>query len=142
MLLKHASWHQPDFVIVSLIIPVNFTMLLRDTIHLTQALGRDVIVVVIIMCAVFAVALLALAWSLVLLTAILMYVGYDIIPVVFEDLPLDIRDNKFYLRGLSWQMRMENKIIYEVGAREQKVFNPIIIWAKHRLMTRTRMTIQ
>ena len=94
------------------------------------------------MCAVFAVALLALAWSLVLLTAILMYVGYDIIPVVFEDLPLDIRDNKFYLRGLSWQMRMENKIIYEVGAREQKVFNPIIIWAKHRLMTRTRMTIQ
>ena len=67
------------------------------------------------MCPVFAVSLKGLAWSFVLLTGILIYSGYDIIPIVFERLPLDIRDNKFYLRGLSWQMRMEeDKIIYEV----------------------------
>ena len=67
------------------------------------------------MSAVLAVVLLALACSPVSLTSILTRIGYDIIPVVFERLPLDISDNEFYLRGLSWQMQMEDgNVIYEV----------------------------
>ena len=63
------------------------------------------------------VSLMGLAWFMVLLTAVLLFVGYDIIPIVFERLPLDIQDNKFSLRGLSWQQRLEDDAVYEVSRR-------------------------
>ena len=49
------------------------------------------------------------------LTGILQATGAEPIPIVFERLPLDIRSNKFYQRGLAWQFRTEeNDEIYEV----------------------------
>ena len=63
----------------------------------------------------YAVVLLGLAWSMVAVTIIMMVVGYDILPIVFEQIPLDIVDNKFFRRGLAWQHRNEDAAIYEVS---------------------------
>ncbi len=41
----------------------------------------------------------------VAITAILMVSGYDVLPVVFDQLPLDIRDDQDFLRGLAWDNR-------------------------------------
>ena len=65
---------------------------------------------------IVSVCLLVLAWSMVAVTAILAAVGYDILPIVFERIPLDIQTNKFYRRGLSWWQRNEDDAIYEVRA--------------------------
>ena len=52
---------------------------------------------------------------MMLLTGILQVLGAEPIPLVFERLPLDIRSNEFYKRGLAWQFRTEeNDEIYEV----------------------------
>ena len=64
---------------------------------------------------VLLVSLLALAWSTVLITVILIVAGYNIIPIVFERIPLDIKTNEFYRRGLSWSERNEDDAIYEVN---------------------------
>ena len=65
----------------------------------------------------FLVSLLVAAWFFFVVTVIMIVVGYNIIPIVFERLPLDIRDNIFYLRGLSWQFANDDDSIYEVGIR-------------------------
>ena len=40
-----------------------------------------------------------------LVTMMLMGTGYDIIPIVFDSLPLDIRDDSDFLRGQAWDYR-------------------------------------
>ena len=64
----------------------------------------------------FTVITLASAVMMLLITLIMLVVGYDIIPVVFEQLPLDIIDNEFHQRGLAWVHRDDAKEIYEVRA--------------------------
>ncbi|KAK2158902.1 hypothetical protein LSH36_162g08051 [Paralvinella palmiformis] len=41
----------------------------------------------------------------VLITVILMKTGYDILPITFDRLPLDIKDNVDYLRDMAWTHR-------------------------------------
>ena len=65
---------------------------------------------------VCAGVLLGMAWSMVVVTIILIVVGYDILPIVFERIPLDILDNRFYRRGVAWQHRNEDDAIYEVSS--------------------------
>ena len=40
-------------------------------------------------------------------TGILVAAGYDLIPITFDRLPLDIRDNVDYLRYVAWQEKFE-----------------------------------
>ena len=39
--------------------------------------------------------------------------GYDVLPVVFDRLPLDIQDDPDFLRGLAWDNRDQDKDIVE-----------------------------
>ena len=41
--------------------------------------------------------------------------GFSVISIEFGQLPLDILDNKYYLRGLAWQHRDENDVIFQVS---------------------------
>ena len=41
----------------------------------------------------------------IVVTMILTAIGYDIIPIVFDRLPLDIRDNEDFLRGIAFDQR-------------------------------------
>ena len=67
-----------------------------------------------ISCLRLAVVLLASAWLFFFVTAIMIVLDYDILPIVFERMPLDILNNKYYLRGMSWQFANEDDLIYEV----------------------------
>ena len=42
---------------------------------------------------------------MLVISGILFAAGYDILPLRFEGLPLDIRDNDHFLRGLAWEER-------------------------------------
>jgi len=56
---------------------------------------------------------LAIHVGFCVMTGVMMYVGYDIIPFKVEKLPLDIRDDVDYLHEIAWRERMapENNII-------------------------------
>ena len=43
------------------------------------------------------------------LTGILTMTGYDIIPLVFDRLPLDLKGDVDYLRGLPWDYRAQDE---------------------------------
>ena len=43
--------------------------------------------------------------SFMVITGILMASGYDVMPLVFDRLPLDITDDPDYLRGMAWDHR-------------------------------------
>lgn len=51
---------------------------------------------------------------MIFIMIILMQTGYDIFPIVFDRIPLDIQDNEDFLRGLAWEQRNENTDIIEV----------------------------
>ena len=42
--------------------------------------------------------------------------GYDVLPVVFDRLPLDIQDDPDFLRGLAWDNRDQDSDIIETGS--------------------------
>ena len=55
---------------------------------------------------------------MLVLTGVLVLAGVNVLPLVFDRLPLDIRDNTYYLRGLAWQHRNdENDEIFKVKSR-------------------------
>ena len=54
----------------------------------------------------------------VLLVLILYLAGVDILPLVFERLPLDIPDNEEFLKGLAWNQRDSPGFIYDVSVRK------------------------
>lgn len=60
-----------------------------------------------IICFIFAGITLGLHLLMVLITVILLAAGYDILPLELSALPLDIRDDPDYLRGIAWQERWE-----------------------------------
>ena len=63
----------------------------------------------------FLVCLLVAHALMVVLTAALVVAGVNVLPLVFDRLPLDILDNKHFLRGLAWDYRNEeNDVIFEV----------------------------
>ena len=52
-----------------------------------------------------------------LMLVILMLARFPILPLVFDELPLDFRNNENYLRGLAWSHRHDedsNNVIMEV----------------------------
>ena len=53
---------------------------------------------------------------MVLITGFLVQSGYDILPLEFAQLPLDVRDDTDYLRGLAWQERHEGDDIIDRNA--------------------------
>ena len=61
-------------------------------------------------------------------TAILVAADYDIIPISFEGLPLDIRDNDDYLRHTAWAERFEENTIIRRGVSSagEQVGRPLI----------------
>ena len=54
--------------------------------------------------------------SFVVITAALMVSGYDVLPLVFDRLPLDIQDDPDFLRGLAWDNRDQNSDIITRGS--------------------------
>ena len=52
---------------------------------------------------------------MVTVTAILIGTGYDIIPITFDRIPLDIRTNDDYLRHVAWTNRFEDGTIIRRG---------------------------
>ena len=50
------------------------------------------------------------------ITVILVRTGYDILPITFDRVPLDIRDDSDYLRGLAWDHRMEDESVIVRGS--------------------------
>ena len=64
-----------------------------------------------------SVSLLSLAVFMIILTFILIFAGYDAIPIYFDDVPLDIQDNKLLQRGMAWEFRNDDtKLVYEVSS--------------------------
>lgn len=52
---------------------------------------------------------------MLVLMGVLVVAGVDVLPLVFDALPLDIRDDPDYLRGLAWDYRMETYDIIDVS---------------------------
>lgn len=52
---------------------------------------------------------------MMVITVLLAMSGYDILPITFDQLPLEIRDDVDYLRGLAWQERQEDTEIIARG---------------------------
>ena len=76
----------------------------------------------------FIVGLLGAHLLMFIVTVILIAAGVDVIPLEFDQLPLDIRNNKFYLRGLAWQFRDENNdVIFKASVRVNSSNNQSII---------------
>ena len=48
-------------------------------------------------------------------TVVLMAGGYDILPITFDRIPLDIRDDTYFLRGLAYDYIEDGKVIHAVG---------------------------
>ena len=53
---------------------------------------------------------------LLLITAILVRVGYDILPITFDRIPLDIQDDPDFLRGLAWEQRNTDTTLVSRGS--------------------------
>ena len=52
---------------------------------------------------------------MVVTTAILAGSGYDIIPITFDQIPLDIRTNDDYLRHVAWSNRFKDGSVIRRG---------------------------
>ena len=46
---------------------------------------------------------------MILTTGLLLLVGYDILPITFDRMPLDIRNDVDYLRYAAWNNRFEDE---------------------------------
>ena len=65
-----------------------------------------------------------------LITGMLAYRGYDIIPITFDRVPLEIRSDVDYLRGLAWMYRdeltIERTSTAETNQSERSVFSETV----------------
>ena len=52
---------------------------------------------------------------MLLLVIVMLAAGVNILPLVFEQLPLDIKDHTEYLKGLAWDYRDDNNVIDDVS---------------------------
>ena len=66
---------------------------------------------------VAAPAGLSLSWHVLalLITIILVSARYDLFPVDFRKLPMSLRDNDDYMRGLAWLKRYEDNSVMRRG---------------------------
>ena len=62
-----------------------------------------------------AVVTLGLHVFMLLLVIVMLAAGVNILPLVFEQLPLDIKDHTEYLKGLAWDYRDDNNVIADVS---------------------------
>ena len=69
---------------------------------------------------------------MVLLMAVLARLGYDVFPIVFDRIPLDITNNEDYLRGLAREERKEDATIINVSSAHILINIYIYIYVKYK----------
>ncbi|ELT97356.1 hypothetical protein CAPTEDRAFT_185181 [Capitella teleta] len=67
---------------------------------------------------------LGLHIMMLFITAVLVRIGYDILPISFDQLPLNILDDDDFLRGLAWSKRDEETGIIVRGLSEDNTESP------------------